>query len=127
MEKIIEIVSKKTENDSKFSHINEMLLNKIVISEYSKSFLTKEVDIENKEGYFSIYKRLISRIKDCIVEVDKNYPYPASLASTLVEGSLHQYFLADHFPTITDCNEATKPTAYFSHLIFKTLNINLDE
>ena len=127
LEKVIEIVSKKTENDSKFSHINEMLLNKIVISEYSKSFLTKEVDIENKEGYFSIYKRLISRIKDCIIEVDKNYPYPASLASTLVEGSLHQYFLADHFPTITDCNEATKPTAYFSHLIFKTLNINLDE
>ena len=54
LEKVIEIVSKKTENDSKFSHINEMLLNKIVISEYSKSFLTKEVDIENKEGYFSI-------------------------------------------------------------------------
>ena len=50
----IEIVTKNTEEDNAFSHINEVLLNRIVINEYSKSYLTKEVDTENKEGYLSI-------------------------------------------------------------------------
>lgn len=122
LEKIISIITAKIENDSNFSHINEKLLNKIVINEYSKSFLTKEVDVENKEGYFSIYKRLITRVKDVIVEVNKEYPFPASLASTLVEGSLHQHFLADHFPTITDCGKQHSSKEFYTHLIFNTLN-----
>jgi AcrR family transcriptional regulator len=121
LEKIISIITAKTESDSNFSHINEKLLSKIVINEYSKSFLTKEVDVENKEGYFSIYKRLISRIKNIIIQVNKNYPFPASLASTLVEGSLHQNFLADHFPTITDCGKKHPPQEFYTHLIFNTL------
>jgi len=121
LEKIISIITAKTQSDSNFSHINEKLLSKIVINEYSKSFLTKEVDVENKEGYFSIYKRLISRIKNIIIQVNKNYPFPASLASTLVEGSLHQNFLADHFPTITDCGKKHPSQEFYTHLIFNTL------
>jgi AcrR family transcriptional regulator len=121
LEKIISIITVKTKSDSNFSHINEKLLNKIVINEYSKSFLTKEVDAENKEGYFSIYKRLITRIKDVIIQINNNYPFPTSLASTLVEGSLHQHFLADHFPTITDCGKQHPPQEFYTHLIFNTL------
>lgn len=115
--KIIQIVTAKTENDSNFSHINEKLLNKIVIGESSKSFLTKEVDTENKEGYFSIYKRLISRIKEAIEAVNSEYLYPTSLASTIVEGSLHQHFLSEHFPTLTDCGKGTTPSEFYSNLI----------
>ncbi|MDD7913060.1 TetR/AcrR family transcriptional regulator [Polaribacter ponticola] len=121
LEKIISIITAKNKSDSNFSHINEKLLNKIVINEYSKSFLTKEVDAENKEGYFSIYKRLITRIKNVIIQINKNYPFPASLASTLVEGSLHQHFLADHFPTITDCGKQHPSQKFYTHLIFNTL------
>jgi len=121
LEKIIGIITVKTENDSNFSHINEKSLNKIVIGEYSKSFLTKEVDTENKEGYFSIYKRLVSRIKEAIIAVNAEYLYPTSLASTLIEGSLHQHFLTDHFPTLTDCKKGTTPTQFYSNLICNTL------
>jgi len=121
LDKIIAIITAKTEIDSNFSHINEKLLNKIVINEYSKSFLTKEVDSENKEGYFSIYKRLISRIENAIIEVNKEYPYPASLASALVEGSLHQHFLSEHFPTLTNCENGVTPTEFYSNLISNTL------
>lgn len=121
LQKIIELITAKTEMDSDFSHINEKLLNKIVIGEYSKSFLTKEVDIENKEGLFSIYKRLVSRIKEAIVAVNPEYLYPTSLASTLIEGSLHQHFLSDHFPTLTDCENDTTPTEFYSNLISNVL------
>ena len=117
LEKAIEIVTKTTVEDSAFSHINEVLLNKIVINEYSKSYLTKEVDAENKEGYFGIYKRLVTRISTMIKGVDLKYKYPSSLASTILEGSLHQHFLKSHFSTLTDCHEENDSTKYFLHLV----------
>lgn len=119
--KAIEIMTRKTAEDSAFSHINEVLLNKIVINEYSKSYLTKEVDTENKEGYFVIYKRLVNRISTMIKEVDGSYKYPSSLSSTILEGSLHQHFLKDHFSSLTDCHKDVDPTNYFLNLIFSTL------
>ncbi|WP_340074184.1 TetR/AcrR family transcriptional regulator [Leptobacterium sp. I13] len=124
LKKAIEIVTKTTEEDTSFSHINEIVLNKIVINEYSKSYLTKEVDTENKEGYFAIYKRLVTRIRDMIVAVNVQYPYPASLSSTVLEGTLHQHFLKEHFASITNCSEEVTPTDYFTHLVFNTLKNN---
>lgn len=121
----LEIITMAIETDSNFSHIDEVKLNAIVINEYSKSFLTKEVDEDNKEGYFAIYKRLISRVKDSIVAVKPQYPYPVSLASTVVEGSLHQHFLKEHFPTITDCNHNITPTDFCKHLVFSSLNLTI--
>ena len=121
LEKAIAIVTKTTVEDSTFSHINEVLLNKIVINENSKSYLTQEVDTENKEGYFVIYKRLATRISTMISAVDPNYTYPNSLASTILEGSLHQHFLKDHFSSLTDCHEDHDPTQYFLHLVFTVL------
>ena len=121
LQKAIEIVTRTAAEDTAFSHINEMLLNKIVISENSKSYLTKEVDHENKEGYFEIYKRLVTRISEMISAVDPDYPYPVSLASTILEGSLHQHFLLDHFSSLTDCQKHTDQADYFKHLVFNLL------
>ncbi|MEY8849046.1 TetR/AcrR family transcriptional regulator [Psychroserpens sp. XS_ASV72] len=122
LETAIDVLTRTTESDSTFAHIDEVILNRVVINENSKSYLTKEVDSENKEGYFSIYKRLIKRLKDMIIEVDGKYDFPHSLASTIVEGALHQHFLIDHFKTITDCNEKTLPSVYFKDLVFNVLN-----
>lgn len=121
LRKAIDIITRSIKEDSSFSHINEVLLSKIVINEYSKSYLTKEVDKENKEGYFSIYKRLATRIKDMIIEVNSKYSYPASLASTVIEGALHQHFLKDHFSSLTDCNEKVTPSKYFTDLVFDSI------
>ena len=112
LRKAIEIITKPV-----------VLLNDIIINEYSKSYLTKEVDTENKEGYFEIYKRLVMRLSEMIEKFNPSYPYPSSLASTLLEGSLHQYFLKQHFPSLTNCNDKISPTEYFTHLIFKSINI----
>ena len=120
LDKAIEIVTRTIKQDTNFSHINEIVLNRIIINEYSKSYLTKEVDTENKEGYFVIYKRLIMRISDMIAAVKPEYKYPSSLASTIVEGALHQHFLKEHFQSITNCNKNVSPYQFFSDL---TLNI----
>lgn len=122
LKKSIEIVTKPTVEDSDFSHVNEVLLNKIVINEYSKSYLIKEVDMENKEGYFTIYKRLVKRMAKMITDVNPRFKYASSLASTVLEGSLHQHFLREHFSSLTDCVDNEDSTAYFSHLVFSSLN-----
>lgn len=117
----LELLAGKVLEDENFSHINEVLLHRIIINEYSKSYLTKEVDIENKQGYFSVYKRLVIRLQDMIRDINPTYPYTLSLASTLVEGTFHQQFLRDHFPTITDCNDEVASSEFFIDLAINCL------
>ena len=121
IEKAIEIVTRTIKEDSKFSHINEVVLNKIMVNENSKSFLTKEVDQENKDGYFIIYKRIVHRLRDMIIAIKPDYKFPSSLASTILEGGLHQHFLKDHFISITDCSDGLSPTDFMRNLVINTL------
>jgi hypothetical protein len=124
--KAIEVLTKTVEQDQAFSHINEVVLNRIIINEYSKSFLTKEVDTENKEGYFEVYKRLVKRLSEIISKVNDTYSYPSSLASTIVEGALHQHFLKAHFTSITDCGNDVTPTDFFKDLTLTLLKTAAD-
>lgn len=124
LNKALDVITRPVINIRDCSHIDTELLYGIIINEYSKSYLNKEVDQENKEGYFEIYKRLVTRLGDMITAVNGKYPYPHSLASTVLEGILHQSFLMDHFPTLTDCNKKITPKAFFSHLVFNALNTN---
>jgi len=124
LKKGISIVTDKIEDDSNTLHINESVLNKIIIAEFTKTILTKEVDEENKEGFFLVYKRVINRIIEMISGVNPNYPFAKSLASSIVEGALHQHFLKNHLKTITNCNENNSPTDFYIHLIETTLKNN---
>lgn len=116
LKKAITIVTEKVEDDQSTTHINEAILNKIIISEFTKTLLTKEVDEENKEGFFQIYNRLINRIATIVKEVNPEYVFAKSLVSSIVEGSLHQYFLKEHIESITDCNEWISPTDFYLNL-----------
>lgn len=122
LKKAITIVTEKIEDDSATLHINESILNKIIIAEFTKTLLTKEVDEENKEGFFLVYKRVINRIIEIIQEVNPDYAFAKSLASSVVEGSLHQHFLKDHLKTITNCNDNNSPTQFYIDLVQKILS-----
>jgi AcrR family transcriptional regulator len=124
MQRAVQVLTRQVEKDLVISHIDEEILNRVVINEFSKSYLTKEVDKENKEGFFTVYNRLIHRLKEMILELNSDYPYPASLASTILEGSLHQHFLKEHFPSFTDCNEDILPSEFFTHLVLNILNLD---
>jgi AcrR family transcriptional regulator len=120
MEKLkiaITLITEKIVDDEATDHINEAVLNRIIITEFTKTFLTKEVDEENKEGFFMIYKQVIYRLIEMIRDVNSEFPYSKSLASGIVEGALHQHFLKDHLKTITDCSDSVSPADYYKHLI----------
>ena len=126
LHKGIEVVTRTIKEDVTFTHINEVVLNRIIINEYSKSYLTKEVDSENKEGYFVVYKRVVTRLSEMISNVNSDYEFPSSLASTIVEGALHQHFLKAHFRSITDCGNDVTPTEFFLNLTQKVLKTASD-
>ena len=123
----IEVLTKTTTLDSTFKHIDEVVLKRIIINEYSKSYLTKQVDLDNDEGYFSIYKRLVIRLKELIQEANKDYKYAFCLANTVIEGSLHQQYLKDHFKSISGLKPNEAPTEFYKDLVFNTLNISPNE
>ena len=121
LKKAITIVTEKIEDDYETTHINEAILNKIIILEFTKTFLTKEVDDENKEGFFFVYKRVINRIIEIILDVNPKYEFAKSLESSIVEGALHQNFLSQHLKTITNCNENNSPTNFYINMVEKLL------
>jgi AcrR family transcriptional regulator len=121
LRKAITIVTEKIDDDLSTVHINESVLNKIIIVEFSKTLHSKEIDEDNKECFFLVYKRIINRIVEIVNEVNPDYIYAKSLVSTIVEGSLHQHFLRDHLTTITDCNGNISPTDFYIDLITTVL------
>ncbi|WP_426429485.1 TetR/AcrR family transcriptional regulator [Winogradskyella sp. HB-48] len=125
--KAIEVITQTIKEDVTITHINEVILNRIIINEYSKSYLTKEVDSENKEGYFVAYKRVVKRLSEIINSVNSNYQFPSSLASTIVEGALHQHYLKAHFSSITDCGKDVTPTEFFINLTLNVLKSSSNE
>ncbi len=120
--KAITVVTEKIEDDESTSYINESILNRIIITEFTKTFLTKQIDDEIREGFFTVYNRVINRIIIMLQALVPEYPYVKSFVSDMVEGSLHQYFLSTHLKTITDCNEMVSPTDYYIDLTKRLLN-----
>ncbi len=102
--------------------INTTKLKRIMVQEKGKSFLTAEVDDENKKGYFKSYKNIILRIAGIITEAQDEYLYPKNLANLIVESSLDQCFLVEHFCSITDIQKEENIKNFLNQLIRKTLN-----
>ena len=123
LNKIIEILAGKIQKDNRFAFINEVLLEKIIISESVKIFHTKNVDKENRQGFFKEYIDLIENIAQIIQQVSPNYKYPKNLANTLVKSAHLQRFFSEHIPEVTDKTKNQNTTElFFKELIFKTLN-----
>lgn len=121
LEKAIDILTQKIEDDDSTKHINESVLNRIIIAEFSKTFLTKEVDQENKDGFFQVYKRVITRVEEILIELNPKYKFAKTLASSIVEGSLHQHYLKDHFSNLTNLSKKNCLSEFYKDLIKKTL------
>ncbi|WP_338733660.1 TetR/AcrR family transcriptional regulator [Mangrovimonas cancribranchiae] len=121
LKKCVQIITRTTKEDVNFEHINEIVLNKIIINESAKAYLTNDVDNENKEGLFTPFKRVVKRFSDIILEYNNTYKYPLSLANTVINGALNQYFFQEHFKTITNCNKKNTVTEFYTNLTLNTL------
>jgi hypothetical protein len=101
----IKLLATTIENDTRTRHVDQSLLHQIIITEGSKAYLTKRVSEDNKDQLFKPYKDLCAKIGLMILECCPNYPYPKSLASTIIEMAHFQNFFMNHLPSLTDFSE----------------------
>ena len=120
--KAVELLVDDVKQDSDFSFINEILLNRIIITESSKIYHNKDVDNENEKGFYKTYKQVVQRVSDFILEFNPKYKYPHMLVSTIIEGAHHQRYFAEHLPSLTDVEEGQNNIIrFYTNLVFNTL------
>lgn len=91
-----------TKENPSVDFVNEKILHRIIIAESAKAYHTKNIDEENKHGFYRSYKALTQKVAEVILEIDPKFPYPHSFASTLFEMANNQIYFAEHLPKLTD-------------------------
>lgn len=102
---VIKLLATTVEDDTSTRHVDESILHQIIITEGSKTYLTKRVSEDNKDRLFKPYKDLCAMIGNIILECGPNYLYPKSLASTIIEMAHFQNFFMNNLPSLTDFAE----------------------
>ena len=126
LRRAIRLLTEKVEMDTSTMHVDEVRLQRIVIVESSKTYLTKTVDDENTEGCFGIFKDVVERVADLIKEVAPAYRYPHMLVSTVIEGAHHQRFFADHLPKLTNQHRGEDSVErFYQDLVFHAIHSDL--
>ena len=124
IQKMIEILTVGLPNWSDASGIDKAALHEIVITESSKAYLTKEVDAINGEQLFKPYKDLCQHIANIFAEYNPTYPYPRSLATTVLEMAQFQPYFMAHLPALTDFGKERDPSKvaeFLENLVFAAL------
>lgn len=102
LEKAIDLITLKSNKKEMVDGIEVNKLMNIIISESSKSYLTKEVDQANKEGAYLNYKQFVARMASIVIQINPEYKFPNMLISTIIEGAHLQFFFAEHLPRLTN-------------------------
>ena len=98
----MKMITEVNVNDDYFPDIDETALQRIVIYESDKAYLTKHVDDDNKDGSFLGYKSLCTKVASFIKEINPKYKYAHALTSTCLEASHQQIFFSRHLPRLTE-------------------------
>ncbi|EZH73484.1 TetR family transcriptional regulator [Aquimarina atlantica] len=118
----ITLFTQEVKEDNSFTFINEILLNKIIISESVKAYHTKDIDEENKKGFYKTYKRVVQRVSDMVLEINPKFEFPHMLISTVIEGAHHQRYFSQHLPSLTDVEEGKNNVVrFYTDLVQKTI------
>lgn len=108
--------------DHSFSYIDEVLLSEIIITESVKAYHTKDVDDQNKRGYFKKYKDVVQRMGDIVLEINPSFEYPHMLISTVIEGMHQQRYFAEHLPSLTDVKKDSDAISiFYDKLVFSII------
>lgn len=123
LEKILEIITHHNNSCDEVDDYDIFKLHAVVISESSKSYLVKEVDEISKEMVFNPLESLCKCISKIITHANPDFPYPLSLASTLLETSHDQHFFSEHLPNLTDQHQTEHKDYVLGYLKHITFNL----
>jgi AcrR family transcriptional regulator len=102
LRRAIKAVVDTAKRNTNVEFIDEDILHRIVITEGAKAYHSKEVDEQNRDGFFLSYKSLCRKLADIILEVNPQFPYPCALATNLLEMANNNIYFAQHLPRLTE-------------------------
>lgn len=82
--------------------VDEDVLYKVVVVEGVKGYYSKEVDKENQEGFFFIYKLLVVKIVFFILEINLGFIYLCVLVSIFLEMVKDQVYFVEYLFCLMD-------------------------
>ena len=103
--KILDLLIDSANTNTETPYIDEAILHRVVVREGAKAYRHKMVDDENGYGFFLSYKALCKKIGDVILEINPEFKYPKSLASTLIETTNNNIYFIRHLPRLTDIQD----------------------
>jgi AcrR family transcriptional regulator len=126
-EKLIAIINSivHSRHHATSSEVDELILHRIIITESPKSYLLKEVEEFNSEGNYREFKKFCARISETILQLNPNYLYANSLASSLVEMAYQQQYFALHLPSLSSlkANDKDGTELFLQHVIFGLIEL----
>jgi AcrR family transcriptional regulator len=125
LEKSLNLITSNTNEILSLEGVSIKKLQRIIISESAKSYLTKDVDKANNEGAYLNFKQFVLRISDIILEVNPKYKYPQMLLTTIIEGAHLQVFFAEHLPRLTNKQKSSDYiTTFYTNLALQSIKSN---
>lgn len=126
LRKCLRLLTLDSKQDPQVPFVNQDTLEQIVMTEFEKTYLTRQVDIDNKEGLFLPFKAVCKKIASIIFEINPRYEFPHSLASTAMLALTHQIYYAQHLPSLSDIKYDTKKNnkrlyEFLEGLLFTTI------
>lgn len=124
IKKIMDILVWEDNLEINFGDFDHQALYFIAIAEGNKTYLSKDVDENNRDLLYKPFKDLSSRISAVFSEYNPLYKYPNTLASSVIDLSHLQYFFMHHLPRLSDFAKKKRPKdieAFLEDLVFKTL------
>ena len=118
LRRALAVVCQANRDDPATPDFDEAVLYRVVVAEASKSYLTRDVDADNRAGMFREYKLLAADVVAVVVAINPAYPYPHALVSTLLEAARKQLFFAQHLPSLTDAGPVVD---FLEHLALAAL------
>lgn len=92
----------RTYQDTEMNSIPLRKLQQLIVQEYPKTYLNRNIDFENKNGFFGNYKSIVEKISNIILEINPKFIFAHSLASTCIETIWLQRYFSAHLPRLSD-------------------------
>jgi AcrR family transcriptional regulator len=122
----LRVLSEEKKFDPIFEGIDESALHRIVVAEMDKTYLTKQVDSDNKVGLFLQFKSVSKKIAKMITDVNPQFQFSNSLSSSVLMITSQQLFFAHHLPSLSDIKHTSLAKhddlySFLETLVFKTI------
>lgn len=77
-------------------------MHKILTHQSVKAYFSQHVDLENREGAHIALKKLVNQMGLWLSEDLKEFEFPKTLVTTLLNAVMMQPFYAEHLPSLTE-------------------------